>query len=295
MISIFSSDENISFLKDLLDDLNSQLKDSPDWFFSVYVVDFSPTEDKISDFISEYRKTFDFPLTLVWKKEQGFCQNFNMMSLVGKVSQAKYYICLNDDIRLHPDFVKNILNRAENLRWTGGGIGFIGGTSQKGGWLESVEDTRIPEPVNKVVMLKDLKRLHWEFSACLIPIDVIKKVGEMDHLFSPRLGLVSDNDYLHRMRLHKYATVRDHNATFWHSKAQSQSKLRDPWGSDPHMKRARFYMRLKWGYDMEGDSNGIYDRPFNGNDIFVITNDILHIVGNGVYNLKDCIKIRDCI
>lgn len=293
LISVFSSDNNIYFLDPLLNDLNSQILELEKYyFFSVYVIDFSDTEDKALDYITEYRKRENhLPVTLVWRKNQGFCQNFNMMSTVAKVGSFNYYICLNDDIRLHDTFLKNIIDRFYATK----NVGFIGGTSQKGGWLENPENMLIPKPFDKLVELNSLTRLHWEYSACGFPVDVLKLVGEMDCLFSPKLGLVSDNDYLYRIRLHGLKTYRDHNVTFWHSKARSQSLLRDPWGSDPEMQRAKYYMKLKWNYGMDDNKEKIFERPFNGKDTVVITNDILHIVGDGVYNLKNRKKIKECI
>jgi hypothetical protein len=216
----------------------------------------------------------------------GFCKNFNISRDMAIQGNYDYLLCLNDDSVIHEDFIKNGIEILEKF----GDIGFAGGMCQKGIWKEDLSRLRIPAPISLVTDLIDIRRLHWEFSACMIPRLVLEEVGEMDELFSPKIGLVSDNDYLLRIRNLGMRTVRNGSMTFWHSRGRSQSKIRDPFlKKDRHKERAARYMKLKWGVDIS-DLNGpkivspIFSEPFNGKSFEVIDGN--NIMVDGIkYNL----------
>lgn len=216
---------------------------------------------------------------------KGFCHNFNLARNTAIQGKYDFLIYMNDDVAIHEDFIKNSLSFLEQNK----GVGFSGGTSQLGGWKEDLQFLEIPEPKEEYTPLDDIRRLHWEFSSCMIPVPVLDKIGEMDNLYSPLLGLCCDNDYLLRIRLLNYSTVRNGMATFWHSKARTQSEFRNPLSKDVHRERAVRYLKLKWGNDIR-ELNGpkvihpVFKTPFNGRKVEIIDQDNIIISGKA-YNL----------
>lgn len=274
LISVFSSDKNIVFLKGLLDCIQEQILGLPEDLFFTYIVNFSENETRFLEFFQKYDQKTN--MILLHKPGQGYVQNFNMISAMAKIGGYDFYLPLNDDIVLHHDFLKNIL-KIKEMRY----VGFMGGVSQKAGWLET--QVNIPNPIDKREQITNLSFLKWEFSACCLSVDVIKKVGDMDFLFSPQIGLWSDNDFL--IRIHKlgYRILRDYNCTFWHGKAHSQIEYRSPIaimnGTDPHLKRAAFLAKLKWNIDISQPSINrfIYDKPYNGKKVIIYSNNLIEI------------------
>lgn len=266
LTSIFTYDKNIWLLKDLLESYERAKKDID---MVLVIIDFSEEPGKVEEFVGDRG--------LVIHNPTGFCQNFNFCREMVLAGGYDLYFCLNDDIRLHEDFFVNAIKRFIEMS---SHVGFIGGTSQKGGWLEDPEDCNIPEPVDKYIYLNDIRRLHWEFSACLISNKALKLTGEMDYMFSPKLGLCADNDYLHRMSCEGIDAIRDHNVTFWHRKASTQSEFRCPWGRDPHRIRAVRYMKIKWGVDIDSDSiHPGHSYPFNNKEVIKESHNVIYIDG----------------
>lgn len=215
----------------------------------------------------------------------GFCDNFNIGRNVTLVDGCDYFFFFNDDIILHEKFLDNTIFYLENNP----DVGFLGGSSQQGGWKEPFNPQAIPEPIFDFEDIVSLSRLNWEFSAGCFRKEALREVGEMDPMFSPRLGLISDNDYLYRLRRLGWRTVRSSWSTFFHGKACTQSKFRDPLDPhDPHRLRGIQWMNLKWGVDirMGGVAALAFTEPFNGKEMKIIDENTVELDGEKICLLK---------
>jgi hypothetical protein len=216
----------------------------------------------------------------------GFADNFNVMRNIAITHSYDYLFYFNDDVILHKEFLDKAIFYLENNP----DVGFLGGVSQQGGWNEQSNPQAIPEPVFDFEDLNDLSRLNWEFSACVIRTEALKDTGPMDRMFSLKVGLCCDNDYLYRMRKMGWRTIRSSWTTFFHMKAMTQSKLRDPFNpNDPHRLRAVTWMSWKWGVDirMGWISVAAFSEPFNGEEIEIIDDNTVRI-GSKIHNLPEC-------
>jgi hypothetical protein len=256
------------------------MKENMDVEVNLLMFDFSdPQKDQIA--------TLPSWATRLCLSGYGFTDNFNVARNVALTHNYDYLCFLNDDVIIHKKFLDNGIFILENNP----DIGFLGGHSQQGGWNEKYENTIPPEPILEIVDLSSLARLNWEFSACIVRAEALRETGPMDRMFSPKIGLCSDNDFLYRMRRVGWRTVRSYFSTFWHSKARSQSKLRNPMDPhDPHRLRAVRYMFLKWGVDIrdEGNKRIAFTEPFNGLPMEIIDEDRILLDNRDLINLEGC-------
>jgi hypothetical protein len=242
----------------------------------------------VFDFSEEPERNIGLPswATRLCLANYGFTDNFNVARNSALVYDYGYLCFFNDDVILHEKFLDNAVFYLENNP----DVGFLGGSSQQGGWNEKPNPQAIPEPMFDFEDLNDLSRLNWEFSACVIRADALRDTGPMDRMFSLKIGLCADNDYLYRMRKMGWRTVRSAWSTFYHMKAMTQSKFRNPLDpNDPHRLRSIQWMSLKWGVDIRMGmiSVAAFSTPFNGEEMEVIDDDTVR-VGNKVYDLVKC-------
>jgi len=187
----------------------------------------------------------DGTLGVIHKPNSGFCKNMNLFINAACSMEAEYLFYLNDDAIPHPDFLRNAIEYKDT---------FVGGTQQKGGWLEQITDkSKPPEPKVGFHRIVDLRKLNWEFSCCVFPANVIKQVGYFDEYFDPT-GYIADNDYLLRMKKLGIETIRAEDCTFWHGKGITQIQHRNPLGNDPVRTRALKRFKRKWNLDLESET-----------------------------------------
>ncbi len=293
LTAVFTSDKNKDFFETCYSHYviskSKMVSIASETILDLYVINFSIEEIEKFNLAKVNRMAYyHSPNTMyVYRPNSGFCDNFNLAREMTIKGNYDYLVYMNDDAAIHEDFILNGINFLKENK----DVGFAGGLSQKGGWLEDLKKLKILSPKNLIVELVNIRRLHWEFSACIIPVETLEKTGEMDSMFSPKLGLLSDNDYLLRIRRLGLRTVRNHNMTFWHGKGWSQYELRNPIGHDPHRERAVKFFKLKWGNELS-DINGpvitrtVFDKPFNGK-LLAIQDEKIVITKDGEFNLEE--------
>jgi hypothetical protein len=273
LVGIPTCQANEEYFRAALSSLNrarKYLRDNEDVEVNLIVFDFTDKEYEALSGPSWSNR--------LYLRGYGFCDNFNVARQIALTMGYDYLCFLNDDVVIHEKFLDNGIFIFENNP----DIGFLGGHSQQGGWNEPYINVTPPEPNLEIVDLSSLARLNWEFSACLVRAEALRDTGPMDRMFSPKVGLCSDNDFLYRMRRVGWRTVRSYFSTFWHSKARSQSKLRNPLDMhDPHRLRAVTWLFWKWGVDIrdEGMKALAFTEPFNGEKMEIIDENRVEIGG----------------
>ncbi len=262
--------ENLEFLKKCVFRINIAISNvvNEDVSFKIVICDFGRGEI-IKDWVD---KNCNGIFTYLRNPDGSMPTNVNIGFEMCRSLNCDLFFYLNDDAFIDWRFFQNALDFIFDHDRR---VGFVGGTSQVGGWNESLENIEIPKPVDRTWLITDIRRLHWEFCAFGMPVNIIGKVGNMDILFN-RLGLCSDNDYLLRIRNLGFNTYRYGGMTFWHSKAVTQSRYRDPFDpKDPWRKRAVEYFKLKWGVDIDKNvtERDCFDKPFNGAKFRLINDD----------------------
>jgi hypothetical protein len=242
----------------------------------------------VLDFSSPQQEDFSLPswATRLILPDYGFPDNFNIAKNVALVDDYHYLCFCNDDIILHEKFLDNAIYYLDNNP----DVGFLGGASQRGVWNERLDPQKVPSPTFSFEDLNDLSRLNWEFSACVIREEALRDTGDFDRMFSPKIGLCADNDYLYRMRRMGWRTVRSEWSTFFHAKAMTQAKLRNPMDPhDPHRLRAVHWMYLKWGVDIRMGMivKAAFHEPFNGAKLEIINDNKILLDGEEI-NLEVC-------
>ena len=268
--SVFTSTENVKFFENFLRSYLKAERNMRDVKNNgLLVVDFSSGNSVIQDKIEEIRKT-SINFNLIYYRQlpgNGFCDNFDYTIKFSKELEPDCVFFFNDDVIISDTFMKNGTDSFKTSYNTDTAH-FIGGVPQLGGWMEEIENLTMPKSIDKVQFIDPYKRLNWEFSAFCIKTDALYRIGGLDHLYSPRIGLNADNDFLIRMQRKNYRIIRDYSMRFLHSKAQTQGKIRKAFeimlGQDIHMIRASIYMRLKWGKDTLGNGKEWYKVPFGG-------------------------------
>ena len=258
------------------------------------VVDFSSGNSVIQDKIEEIRKT-STNFNLIYYRHipnNGFCDNFDYTIKFSKELEPDCVFFFNDDIIISDVFMKNGVDSFKTSYNTDTAH-FIGGVPQLGGWMEEIENMKMPKSIDKIQFINPYKRLNWEFSACVFRTEVLYRIGYMDKMYSSKIGLNADNDYLIRMQRKNYRCIRDYSMRFLHSKAATQGRIRDAWkimnGTDVHTLRAMNYLRLKWGFDTDPTKNyEPYKIPFNGKKCEVLDINTIKI-GDEIIKLPEVI------
>jgi len=231
----------------------------------VVIMDFGNFQDQtIKKFIENNPVVKEVVHSFNKNPEFGLCKNLNQFFDIARKNRCKWAFYLNDDALIHEGFLNNAIMLGEN----NSDIGFVGGVSQKAGWLCSFDYYEIPKTDMFLIEdIEDLRRLQWEFSACMFRVETWKDIGGFDEFFDPT-GLCSDNDWLIRAQKAAWRTVRYGGCTFWHGKGVTQSRFRLPGAYDPIKERAAEYLIEKWNLNIFGpieqQVDGCFDKEFNG-------------------------------
>lgn len=233
-----------------------KLAHTPTFSWEVLLIDFGKHECEEMQKMAGVRYSHN-PLA-------GFCRNFNSGKALAFFTNCQYYFFLNDDTAIHEDFVVEgvkFMERHPNA-------GFVGGTSQLGGWNESLDRLRIPIPQPGAIEITNFSYLQWEFSAGMYRMSALEEIGKMDEdVDASGLGVLADNDILLRTIKKGWKCYRSSNITFWHSKGQTQKDYRTPsMGMDDPIRMAALkYLKHKWGVDFTQpfDINDTFDTPWN--------------------------------
>jgi GT2 family glycosyltransferase len=225
------------------------------------ILDFSGFRDQKIKTILDNSLGKEFIHSIHKNPEFGLCKNLNFYHDIAKDYKWAFY--LNDDAFIHEKFILNAIMLGEN----NSDIGFIGGVPQKAGWLANPENYEIPKAdVFRIEEIEDLRKLQWEFSACLFRMETWNDAGNFDEFFDP-IGLCSDNDWLIRAQKAAWRTVRYGGCPFWHGKGVTQSRFRLPNAYDPLKDRAAEYLKEKWNLDIYGPGEqtieSCFEKEFN--------------------------------
>ena len=105
------------------------------------------------------------------------------------------------------------------------------------------------------------------FSATLISVAAIKRVGIFDETFAPRY--IEDEDYSVRLRLAGYAPYMTESAVFFHDVGTTVDKVvgREKARLEMYWEKNKNYFKEKWGQDVHRSdrSSIVFKEPFNGN------------------------------
>jgi cellulose synthase/poly-beta-1,6-N-acetylglucosamine synthase-like glycosyltransferase len=221
---------------------------------------------------SQERDLFEYPADLTQKyggryrarPNAGFGNNFNVMRENAILGGYDYVCLLNDDTAIHKDFLKNGIEFLEKNPE----VGFVGGEEKASGWLTPIDKMEIPEPSsNNIYEIKDFRRLWWEFSAFIMRVEVLKRVGKFEEEFGVT-GYIGDNEYLLRVKQIGWQVYHNSMMPFAHGRGITQHKYRIPTknGPDPIRDKAIDLMKRKWGVDLNSDGSVLalkYETPYN--------------------------------
>ncbi len=182
---------------------------------------------------------YPYVLILTLDKNHGYAYAINRGI---EKSQGEYIFILNNDVVLHPDCLKNLIESISQDKT----VGAIGGKiyfkyqektfTSSGGyfnpWTTSVKQTLNPDD-------KDMRKIDWIHGcAILFPKKIIEAVGFWDEGF---FLYFEDTDFCTRIKKAGYKILYYPKATLWHKVAQSAKKL-------PREEQRYYYSYSKFRY-----------------------------------------------
>jgi hypothetical protein len=240
-ILVTTTNANLPYLKRCVESIKTATEDE------ITVIDFSKT----NILYHQWRDPLFKNVNYVFRSLSGLGsnQNFFLKSLIGTTYHFAYF---NDDVIIHPEFLKNAEERLKDE------VGFIGGVPNKGPWCQTLDYAIVPEPTDQEEEIRDLRLLNWEGSAFVLSSDALTVLYGYDgYWFDERFdptGYIADADFIARIQLMGYQAIRSWNLPFWHAKGITQILYRVPGTKDMVRERALGILRNKWnGLDLESE------------------------------------------